>query len=86
MKKSKFLKISLIIAMLGIAFGMFGGTPVLAHLAGPCNDPDGDGPSGQEYAEHHISAFARAGLLGNDAHKPGVAHQGFSACIPFANS
>ena len=45
------------------------------HLAGPCN---GDG-TGREYAQHHISAFAKAGLLGQ-GHKPGT-HRGFSVCL-----
>lgn len=52
-----------------------------AHIAGPCNDADGDGmPSGREYAEHHISAMAKEQMIGHD-HKPGT-HQGFSACDP----
>ncbi|MDX1615811.1 MAG: hypothetical protein R3300_15970 [Candidatus Promineifilaceae bacterium] len=56
--------------------------PAAAHLAPPCNDADGDGsPSGQEYAAHHISAFAKEGLLGHrDGHKPG-SHRGFSTCL-----
>jgi hypothetical protein len=56
--------------------------PASAHLAGPCDDSDGDGmASGREYAAHHISAFAQEGLLGNEGHKPGT-HRGFSACDP----
>ena len=50
------------------------------HSVGPCN---GDG-TGREYAEHHISAFAKAGNLGNDAHKPGT-HRGFSLCVDVAH-
>lgn len=56
--------------------------PASAHPAPPCNDSDGDGmASGREYAAHHISAFAKAGMLGNDGHKPGT-HRGFSVCDP----
>jgi hypothetical protein len=52
-----------------------------AHFAPPCNDTDGDGQaSGQEYAQHHISAGAHEGIIGHD-HKPGT-HRGFSACNP----
>lgn len=54
--------------------------PAAAHVAPPCNDSDGDGsPSGREYAQHHISAMAKQGMLGNDGHKPGT-HHGFSVC------
>lgn len=53
-----------------------------AHFAPPCNDTNGDGaPSGREYAQHHISAGAHDGIIGQQ-HKPGVVHQGFSACNP----
>ena len=53
-----------------------------AHQAGPCNDSDGDGAfSGREYAQHHIVPGAHAGFIGQE-HKPGAAHQGFSACNP----
>jgi len=55
--------------------------PASADLLGPCN---GDPPSGANYAKHHISAFAKAGMLGNDAHKPGT-HQGFSLCVDVAH-
>lgn len=52
-----------------------------AHVAPPCNDTNGDGmPSGHEYAQHHISAMAKEGMLGNDGHKPG-SHRGFSVCL-----
>lgn len=55
--------------------------PAAAHRTGPCNDSDGDGEfSGREYAEHHIVAFAKAGDLGHEGHKPGD-HNGFSACL-----
>ena len=55
-----------------------------AHSAPPCNDTNGDGsPSGQEYAAHHISALAKAGVIGQ-GHKPGT-HQGFSVCGPANN-
>ena len=56
--------------------------PASAHLAGPCN---GDEPfTGANYAKHHISAFAKAGLLGNDGHKPGT-HRGVSVCVDVAH-
>lgn len=55
-----------------------------AHQAGPCDDTDGGGPSGREYAAHHIVPLAHAGNLGappsGHAHTPG-AHMGFSACL-----
>lgn len=47
-----------------------------AHLAGPCN---GDN-TGRDYAQHHISSFAKAGLLGHEGHIPG-SHRGFSICL-----
>lgn len=48
-----------------------------AHLTGPCN---GDNTV-RDYATHHISAFAKEGLLGHkDLHKPG-SHRGFSVCL-----
>ncbi len=50
------------------------------HSVGPCNGAE----TGREYAEHHISAFAKAGNLGNDAHKPGT-HRGFSLCVEVAH-
>jgi hypothetical protein len=67
---------------LAIALGLgSAGAAGADHLAGPCDDSDGDGaPSGREYAEHHIVSFAHAGLLGH-VHKPGD-HKGFSACDP----
>lgn len=49
-----------------------------AHITGPCG-PDEDF-TGAEYAEHHISAMAQEGLLGNGGHKPG-SHQGYSLCL-----
>ena len=71
--------ISLVVAMM-LIMALAGSA--LAHAAPPCNDADGDGsPSGREYAKHHISALAKVGGLGNDAHKPG-SHQGFSVCDP----
>jgi hypothetical protein len=52
-----------------------------AHTAPPCNDTNGSGsPSGLEYAKHHIVPMAKANNLGDGGHKPGVSHQGFSAC------
>jgi hypothetical protein len=70
-----------VVFLLVIAVLAFGVPAASAHLAGPCDDSDGDGmPSGREYAEHHISAFAQAGMLGGEGHIPG-SHQGFSACL-----
>jgi len=55
--------------------------PAAADTLPPCNDADGDGsPSGSEYAAHHITQLAHAGLLGTDGHRPG-AHRGFSLCL-----
>jgi hypothetical protein len=63
-----------------LVFGTAGAAA--AHIAGPCEDADGDGmPSGREYAAHHISAMAKEQMIGGDGHKPGT-HQGFSACDP----
>ena len=56
-----------------------------ANRLGPCNDGAGNvttGATGADYAKHHITEFAKDGDLGNDGHKPGQNHQGFSACIP----
>ena len=65
---------------MGLSLGFFGGTQVLAHKTGPCNDSDGDGSfSGLEYAFHHIVEFVQNGLLGQ-FHKPG-SHHGFSICL-----
>ncbi|MFP4635449.1 MAG: hypothetical protein ACLFRD_06280 [Nitriliruptoraceae bacterium] len=68
--------------LLACALLLLGGAaPAAAHFAGPCNDSDGDGaPSGREYAQHHIAAGARDGIIGQE-HKPG-SHRGFSACDP----
>ena len=73
----------LVVGLLAAALMMAAMTlPVSAHITGPCNDSDGDGSfSGAEYAEHHISALAKVGGLGNGAHKPG-SHKGFSICNP----
>ena len=66
----------LIMALAGSAF---------AHP--PCNDGStgvadvAAGATGANYAKHHISALAKVGGLGNDAHKPGT-HRGFSVCNP----
>jgi hypothetical protein len=50
--------------------------------APPCNDANGDGsPSGQEYAQFHVTALAHEGMLGAGGHKPGE-HSGFSLCDP----
>lgn len=55
--------------------------PVAADTLSPCNDANGDGtPSGREYAAHHITQLARAGMLGGGEHTPGT-HQGFSLCL-----
>ena len=61
------------VAMLVLAYAV----PASAHIAGPCN---GDN-TGLSYATHHISALAKVGGLGNDAHIPGT-HDGFSVCLP----
>ena len=67
----------IVVAMLVLVYAL----PASAHTTGPCNDSNEDGNfSGREYAEHHISEFAKAGNLGNDAHKPGT-HRGFSICL-----
>ena len=55
--------------------------PASAHTAPPCN---GEPPSGANYAKHHISALAKVGGLGNEAHKPGT-HRGFSLCVDVAH-
>ena len=60
------------VAMLVLAYAL----PASAHTAGPC---DGEG-TGRSYAKHHISALAKDGDLGNDAHKPGT-HRGFCICL-----
>lgn len=56
------------------------------HTAGPCNDAGEPGHS--DYAQHHVSALAHAGDLGEvdhdgdgTAHTPG-SHQGYSVCDP----
>ena len=70
-----------IIALFVIAIAMMSVSTAFAHTAPPCNDSDGDGsPSGYEYAKHHITSMAHAGMLGH-VHKPG-AHRGFSVCNP----
>lgn len=75
--KKKLIVLTLVL-MLTLALA----TPVFAHTTGPCNDSDGDGSfSGREYAEHHITQFAHAGMLGAGGHIPG-SHHGFSACNP----
>ena len=63
-------------AALAAALTLGAMAPAGAHVAGPC---DGDN-TGQSYATHHISALAKIGGLGNDAHKPG-SHRGFSVCL-----
>ena len=55
------------------------GAPAFAHQAGPCT-PSAD-PGHSEFAKHHIVPLAQAGMLGAGGHKPGVEHQGFSACL-----
>ena len=56
--------------------------PSSAHIAGPCNPSEGPGHS--EFAQHHVAAMAKEGMLGEGGHKPG-AHRGFSACNPSEN-
>ena len=71
--------------VLVLAISLMAFSPASAHTAPPCNDTDGDGsPSGREYAEHHISALAQAGMLGSGGHVPGT-HHGFSLCNPSGN-
>ena len=57
---------------LGLALGSL--TPVVAH-DDPCAT---GGPGHSDYAQHHIVANAKEGKLGNDGHKPGQEHQGYS--------
>lgn len=65
-------------ASLALAAMMAGA--VAADTLPPCNDADGDGgPSGAEYARHHVSALAKQGMIGSE-HIPGT-HRGFSACL-----
>ena len=52
---------------------------VSAHMTGPCGTGQEESWSGRDYAAHHITEFADAGLLGQ-MHKPG-SHMGFSACL-----
>jgi hypothetical protein len=74
LRKALLITLVVIIALVAVL-------PVAAHRTGPCNDSDGDGAfSGREYAEHHITEFAKAGDLGDGGHKPG-SHKGFSACL-----
>ena len=68
----------LLIIVLVLVIALVAVVPVLA--AGPCDPSDDPGNSG--YAQNHIKPLATSGNLGNDGHKPGVAHQGFSACDP----
>jgi hypothetical protein len=53
--------------------------PAFGHDAGPCNDSGEPGHS--DFAQHHVSAAAKEGDLGEGGHKPGE-HQGFSSCNP----
>lgn len=58
---------------------MLAGTAAADTLP-PCNDANGDGsPSGAEYGRHHVSALAKAGMIGGE-HIPGT-HRGFSLCL-----
>ena len=70
----KRIVIFIAVAMLVLAYAL---PASAADSTGPCNGEK----TGREYAEHHISAFAKAGNLGNDGHKPG-SHKGFSVCNP----
>ncbi len=72
----------LMLLVLVVALAMTIVSTAFAAPMPPCNDFDGDGsPSGYEYAQYHIAAMAKAGILGQ-GHKPGVVHQGFSTCNP----
>ena len=56
------------------------GAPAFAHIEGnPCVATNEPGHS--EFAQHHIAAQAKEGLLGAGGHVPGT-HQGFSLCNP----
>lgn len=68
---------------------MFASLALAALMAGtaaadtlpPCNDANGDGmASGREYAQHHVRANAREGMIGAGGHIPGT-HSGFSLCL-----
>lgn len=74
--KKKLVVLSLVLVL---TFAL--ASTAFAHSAPPCNDTDGGGPSGREYAAHHIVPLAQAGMLGNEGHKPG-SHHGFSLCDP----
>lgn len=70
----------IIVIGLLVIFLMMTATTAFADNKGPCNDsPD---PGNSSYAKHHIVVVAKSGGMGNDGHKPGVAHQGYSACDP----
>ena len=73
MRKIIFIILILVIALVAVV-------PVFAHSAPPCND-SGE-PGNSDYAQHHIKPLATSGGMGNDGHKPGVQHQGYSACDP----
>lgn len=66
--------VALVIAMAGtaLASGLF--------IGATCGVTDMPGHS--EYAQNHIAHSAQEGLLGNEGHKPGVAHQGLSGMCP----
>jgi hypothetical protein len=73
----KRLVVLAVTGVVALALGVPGGSA----QAPPCNDTDGDGsPSGFEYAQFHVSAMAKEGMLGNGGHKPG-SHRGFSFCM-----
>lgn len=74
------MRTRLVVAIAGFVAALAFAAPGGAQ-APPCNDTNGDGsPSGFEYAQYHVSALAKEGMLGNGGHKPGE-HRGFSVCL-----
>ena len=73
MRKLLIIALVLVIALAAVV-------PVLAHSAHPCND-SGE-PGNSDYAQHHIKPLATSGGMGNEGHKPGTQHQGYSLCNP----
>jgi hypothetical protein len=72
-------RLLVLVAVAAAALALAGGSSAQAP---PCNDTNGDGtPSGQEFAQFHVTALAHEGMLGAGGHKPGE-HRGFSLCNP----
>jgi len=75
------MKRTMLIVLIVMIIALVAVFPAFAdHSTGPCTDSGGPGNS--DYGRHHISSFAKDGNLGNEGHKPGVSHQGFSVCDP----